>query len=119
MSKQQIHAWIDDTTYLYIKANVKNISGLINQLLNAYAENEQIEIPEEVEILKQIEESKKLISENKDKLSQLSVMLAKVRADAIEQEKIDEELRAEKFSLVRQLFREQEMEQIRKEANRR
>jgi len=104
MTKQQIHAWVDHTTYLHIKSNVKNLSGLINQLLNAYIENEQIEVPEEVEIIKKIDEHKQRMKESKEQLSQLSVMLAKVRADAEQQAKHDEEIKKDQHYLMRHML---------------
>lgn len=104
MGKQLIHAYVDDSTYLFIKANVKNVSALVNNLLNAYAENEQLEIPQEAEILRELDEQKKILAESKERMSQLSVMLAKVRSDAEEQAKEDEQIRNDQHELARQMF---------------
>ncbi len=119
MSKQQIHIRLDNNIYLLLKSKGVNVSSLANELFTTYLDSETLEIPEEVEIQRQIEEKTNLYKETQKEINLLSVMLAKVRADAIEQAKIDEEEREEKHDLMRQLFREREMEKIRNEANKR
>lgn len=119
MSKQQIHIRVENSIYLLLKSKGVNISSLTNELLKSYLESEELETPEEAEIQKQIEQKTNLFKDIQKDLNLLSVMLAKVREENKIREKEEEEIMHEKHDLARQLFREQQMEQIRKEANRR
>jgi hypothetical protein len=119
MSKQQIHIRIENSIYILLKSKNVNVSSLVNNLLKSYVDTEELEIPEETEIQKQIEEKTKLYKTTQDEINILSVMLAKAREERKIREKEEEELREEKHDLARQLFREHQMEKIRREANKR
>lgn len=81
MNKQQIHIKIENTTYLLLKSKGVNISNLANQLFKQYMEFETINIPEEIQLLKKLEESKNKIKEAEKEIEQYAVMLSKVRQD--------------------------------------
>lgn len=107
-TKTSVHIRIEHEVYLFLRSQNINISSLANELLKSYVENENIEIPEEVEVLKQLELSKHQITEHKEKISQLSIMLAKIREDKKEQEKQDEEIKKDQHDLMRQMLSAQE-----------
>lgn len=117
--RQYIHILLDPVVYLKLKTSGENMSQLGNRLFEAYFELQDRELPEEVELMEQMKKQEETIKEAKEKLNEMSVMLAKVRQDAEEQAKIEEEEMKEKHNLARQIFREQQMQIIRDEANRR
>jgi Skp family chaperone for outer membrane proteins len=117
--RQYVHILLDPVTYLKLKASGENMSQLGNRLFESYFELHDKDIPEEIELLDEMKRQEDAIKEAKEKLNEISVMLAKARQDRSIREKEEEELREEKHDLARQLFREQQMEQIRNEANKR
>jgi len=81
MSKQLIHAYVNQDIYLYLKSNNINLSKTVNDLLNNYIDFENNMPEDEIKVIELLEESKiNLINAQKD-ISKYSAMLSKVRND--------------------------------------
>lgn len=87
MPKQQIHIFLEPTTYLKLKEKGVNMSELGNQLFSQYFESEEQDYPEEIELTKKITDLAKKIKELQEQLMTYSVMLTKIRNDKNMKEK--------------------------------
>ena len=111
--RQYVHILLDPVVYLKLKASGENMSQLGNRLFESYFELTDKEIPEEIELLDEMKKQEELIKESKEKLNELSIMLAKARQERSVQEKEDEEAREDAHDLAIQMSREQELEKYR------
>ena len=102
--RQYVHILLDSIVYLKLKASGENMSQLGNRLFESYFELEDKEIPEEVELLDAMKKQEIIIKEAKEKLNEISVMLAKSRQERSEKEKEEEQIRNDQHELVRQMF---------------
>jgi hypothetical protein len=110
---QYIHIRLDPITYLKVKSSGENMSQLGNRLFEAYFETQNKDIPEEVELLEEMKKQEESIKQAKNKLSEISVMLAKARQERSIQEKAEQEAREDAHDLAIQMSREQELRKFR------
>ena len=97
MSKQQIHAWVDQDVYLYLKSKEVNVSRTVNELLKNLIDFESDQLPEEIELINKLEVAKQNLISNKKDIEKYSAMLMKVREDNEEvSKKVAERSKAEK-----------------------
>lgn len=108
--RQYIHILLDPVVYLKLKASGENMSQLGNRLFETYFELSDKEIPEEIELLDEMKKQENAIKESKEKLNQISVMLAKSRQERSIREKEDEEIKKDQHLLLRQMLVVQEKE---------
>ena len=111
--RQYVHILLDPVTYLKLKASGENMSQLGNRLFESYFELTDKEIPEEIELLDEMKKQEELIKESKEKLNELSIMLAKARQERSVQEKAEQEAKEDAHDLAIQMSREQELEKYR------
>ena len=111
--RQYVHILLDPVTYLKLKASGENMSQLGNRLFEAHFELHDKDIPEEIELLEEMKRQEDAIKEAKDKLNEISVMLAKSRQVRSEQEKVEAEAREDAHDLAIQMSREQELREYR------
>jgi hypothetical protein len=117
MSKQQIHIRIENSVYILLKSKNVNVSSLVNELLKSYIDTEELDVPEESEIQKQLEKKTKIYKETQDEINILSVMLAKSREERKQREKEEAEAREDAHDLAIQMSREQELRKYNKGFN--
>lgn len=111
--RQYVHILLDPLVYLKLKASGENMSQLGNRLFESYFELTDKEIPEEIELLDEMKKQEELIKESKEKLNELSIMLAKARQERSVQEKAEQEAKEDAHDLAIQMSREQELEKYR------
>ena len=111
--RQYIHILLDPVTYLKLKSSGENMSQLGNRLFESYFELTDKEIPEEVELLDEMKKQEAMIKESKEKLNELSIMLAKARQERSVEEKAEQEAREDAHDLAIQMSREQELKKYR------
>jgi hypothetical protein len=111
--RQYVHILLDPLVYLKLKASGENMSQLGNRLFESYFELQDREVPEEIEILDEMKKAEKHIEEQKSKLNELSILLAKARQERSVQEKLDAEAKEDAHDLAIQMSREQELKKYR------
>ena len=111
--RQYVHILLDPVVYLKLKASGENMSHLGNRLFESYFELTDKEIPEEIELLDEMKKQEDTIREAKEKLNEISVMLAKARQERSHQEKQDIEAKEDAHDLAIQMSREQEIKKFR------
>lgn len=83
---QQVHAFIDDETYLMLKSQKVNISEMIRNALRAAV---NVELPEEEsELMDLIDTDKKKMSEVSKRLSENSMKLAIIQEKREQERKV-------------------------------
>ena len=95
MSKQLIHPYIDSEDYLILKNKNINISELCRNLIKQYLAIESAYIGDEIKLLDELEQNKKIIEKANLKVGELStkIMVIKENNKKEFQEKLDVERR--------------------------
>lgn len=86
MSKQHIHILVDSSIYLSLKSKNINISGLVNELLRNFVNQEEI-MTDEAVILDNISDIKSKVNELNDRLKTEIVKLQVVKSKQEEEKK--------------------------------
>jgi len=81
MTKQLIHAYVNQDIYLYLKSNNINLSKTVNDLLSNYIDFENNLPEEEIKVIEMLEEAKINLHNAQKDISRYSAMLSKVRND--------------------------------------
>lgn len=110
MSKQQVHIFLDSTTFIAAKSQGINVSKVCNELLSEYLQVND-NSPDELALQHDIQIRKDQITKLQDELARLSVLFVHAKETREQQEKKDtiqdkamlEAVRASR--IVEQVFR--------------